>query len=82
MEAAKPKQQAKDTTTMAVVDIMNFEGKNVGQIDLPDAVFGARVNPTLQGRMYTGRIRRYALAKGRESDHLRSLLASRRFRSA
>jgi large subunit ribosomal protein L4 len=47
MEAAKPKRQAKDTTTMAVVDIMNLEGKNVGQIDLPDAVFGARVNPNL-----------------------------------
>jgi large subunit ribosomal protein L4 len=43
----KPKQQAKDTTTMAVVDIMNLEGRNVGQIDLPDAVFGARVNPNL-----------------------------------
>ncbi|MGD0908219.1 MAG: 50S ribosomal protein L4 [Candidatus Acidiferrales bacterium] len=43
----KRKQQAKDTTTMAVVDIMNLEGKSVGQIDLPDAVFGARVNPNL-----------------------------------
>ena len=32
---------------MAVVDIMNLEGKSVGQIDLPDAVFGARVNPNL-----------------------------------
>jgi large subunit ribosomal protein L4 len=32
---------------MAVVDIKNLEGKNVGQIDLPDAVFGAKVNPDL-----------------------------------
>jgi large subunit ribosomal protein L4 len=32
---------------MAVVDIMNLEGKSVGQIELPDAVFGARVNPNL-----------------------------------
>src|SRR5712671_3274170 len=32
---------------MAVVDIKNLEGKNVGQIDLPDEVFGARVNPNL-----------------------------------
>src|SRR5882724_7951935 len=32
---------------MAVVDIKNLEGKNVGQMDLPDAVFGARINPNL-----------------------------------
>ena len=32
---------------MAVVDIKNLEGKNVGQMDLPDAVFGANVNPNL-----------------------------------
>ncbi len=32
---------------MAVVDIKNLEGKNVGQIDLPDYVFGAKVNPDL-----------------------------------
>jgi large subunit ribosomal protein L4 len=32
---------------MAVVDIMNLEGKNVGQMDLPDYVFGARINPDL-----------------------------------
>jgi large subunit ribosomal protein L4 len=32
---------------MAVVDIKNLEGKNVGQIDLPDEVFGAKVNPNL-----------------------------------
>ena len=39
--------QAKDATTMAVVDIKNLEGKNVGQMELPDAVFGAKVNPNL-----------------------------------
>ncbi len=32
---------------MAVVDIKNLEGKNVGQIDLPDSVFKAKVNPNL-----------------------------------
>ena len=32
---------------MAVVDIVNLEGKNVGQMELPDAVFGAKVNPNL-----------------------------------
>src|SRR5882672_1561682 len=32
---------------MAVVDIKNLEGKNVGQIDLPDAVYRAKVNPNL-----------------------------------
>src|ERR1700734_3205497 len=32
---------------MAVLDIKNLEGKNVGQIDLPDEVFGAKVNPNL-----------------------------------
>jgi large subunit ribosomal protein L4 len=37
----------KDATTMAVVDIKNLQGKSVGQIDLPDAVFRAKVNPNL-----------------------------------
>jgi len=32
---------------MAVVDIKNLEGKSVGQIDLPDAVYAAKVNPNL-----------------------------------
>jgi len=32
---------------MAVVDIMNLEGKSVGQMDLPDYVFGAKINPNL-----------------------------------
>jgi len=32
---------------MAVVDIKNLEGKNVGQIELPDAVYKAKVNPNL-----------------------------------
>jgi len=32
---------------MAVVDIKNLAGKNVGQMDLPDYVFGAKVNPNL-----------------------------------
>ena len=32
---------------MAVVDIKNLAGKNVGQIDLPDAVYKAKVNPDL-----------------------------------
>ena len=32
---------------MAVVEIKNLEGKNVGQINLPDEVFAAKVNPHL-----------------------------------
>ena len=32
---------------MAVVDIKNLDGKNVGQLDLPDDVFKAAVNPNL-----------------------------------
>jgi len=32
---------------MAVVDIKNLAGKNVGQMDLPDYVFGAKINPDL-----------------------------------
>jgi large subunit ribosomal protein L4 len=32
---------------MAVVDIKNLQGKSVGQIDLPDSVFRARINPDL-----------------------------------
>ena len=32
---------------MAVVDVVNLEGKKVGQVELADAVFGAKVNPHL-----------------------------------
>jgi large subunit ribosomal protein L4 len=32
---------------MAVVDIKSLAGKNVGQLDLPDEVFRARINPDL-----------------------------------
>ena len=32
---------------MPVVDVMNLEGKKVGQVELADAVFAARVNPDL-----------------------------------
>ena len=32
---------------MAVVEIKNLAGKSVGQMDLSDAVFGAKVNPNL-----------------------------------
>jgi len=42
----------------------------------------ALVNATLKEGCIRGRVSRYALARGRESDHRRSLLASRRFRSA
>ena len=37
---------------MAVVDIKNLEGKSVGQIDLPDDVFRAKVNPNLLAYQY------------------------------
>ena len=32
---------------MPVVDVLNLSGKKVGQVDLADAVFGAKVNPHL-----------------------------------
>src|SRR5947209_8045049 len=32
---------------MPVVDVVNLEGKKVGQVDLAEAVFGAKVNPHL-----------------------------------
>src|SRR5438128_3324327 len=32
---------------MAVVDVMNLEGKKVGEVALADAVFAAKVNPHL-----------------------------------
>jgi len=32
---------------MPVVDVVNLEGKKVGQLELADAVFGAKVNPHL-----------------------------------
>src|ERR1700732_4417116 len=32
---------------MAVAEVLNLEGKNVGQVELADAVFGAKVNPYL-----------------------------------
>ena len=32
---------------MAVVEIKNLQGKNVGQVELPDAVYAAKVNPNL-----------------------------------
>ena len=32
---------------MPVVDVVNLEGKKVGQLELADAVFGAKVNPYL-----------------------------------
>ena len=32
---------------MPVVDVVNLDGKKVGQVELADAVFGAKVNPHL-----------------------------------
>jgi len=32
---------------MPVVDVVNLDGKKVGQLELADAVFGAKVNPHL-----------------------------------
>ena len=32
---------------MPVVDVINLDGKKVGQVELADAVFGAKVNPHL-----------------------------------
>ncbi len=46
---------------MPVVDVMNLEGKKVGQVELADAVFGAKVNQNLlheASRWYMREIRR------------------------
>ena len=46
---------------MPVVDVLNLNGKKVGQVDLADAVFGAKVNPHLlheASRWYQREIRR------------------------
>ncbi len=32
---------------MPVVDVVNLDGKKVGEVELADAVFGAKVNPHL-----------------------------------
>src|SRR5262249_30870888 len=37
----------KDKEIMPVVDVVNLDGKKVGQVELADAVFGAKVNPHL-----------------------------------
>src|ERR1700726_2099739 len=46
---------------MPVVDVVNLEGKKVGQVELADAVFGAKVNQNLlheASRWYMREIRR------------------------
>jgi large subunit ribosomal protein L4 len=46
---------------MPVVDVVNLEGKKVGQVELADAVFGAKVNPHLlheASRWYQAGLRR------------------------
>jgi large subunit ribosomal protein L4 len=46
---------------MPVVDVLNLSGKKVGQVELADAVFGAKVNPHLlheASRWYMRSIRR------------------------
>src|SRR5579863_9285393 len=46
---------------MPVVDVMNLEGKKIGQVELADAVFGAKVNQHLlheASRWYQREIRR------------------------
>jgi large subunit ribosomal protein L4 len=46
---------------MPVVDVVNLDGKKVGQVELADAVFGAKVNPHLlheASRWYMREIRR------------------------
>jgi large subunit ribosomal protein L4 len=46
---------------MAVVDVVNLDGKKVGQVELADAVFGAKVNPHLlheASRWYMRELRR------------------------
>jgi len=46
---------------MPVVDVVNLDGKKVGEVDLADAVFGAKVNPHLlheASRWYLNGLRR------------------------
>ncbi len=46
---------------MPVVDVVNLDGKKVGEVELADAVFGAKVNPHLQheaSRWYLNGLRR------------------------
>src|SRR6202007_57472 len=46
---------------MPVVDVVNLEGKKVGQVELADAVFGAKVNQHLlheASRWYLAGLRR------------------------
>ena len=46
---------------MPVVDVVNLDGKKVGQVELADAVFGAKVNPHLlheASRWYLAGLRR------------------------
>mgnify|MGYP003694547927 CR=1 FL=1 len=46
---------------MPVVDVVNLDGKKVGEVELADAVFGAKVNPHLlheASRWYLRRLRR------------------------
>src|ERR1700756_5256066 len=46
---------------MPVVDVVNLEGKKVGEVELADAVFGAKVNPHLlheASRWYLAGLRR------------------------
>src|SRR5450432_4623814 len=46
---------------MPVVDVINLDGKKVGQVDLADTVFGAEVNPHLlheASRWYLAGLRR------------------------
>src|SRR5258708_2790034 len=46
---------------MPVVDVVNLDGKKVGEVELADAVFGAKVNPHLlheASRWYLNTLRR------------------------
>src|SRR5580698_2887197 len=57
---------------MPVVDVLNLSGKKVGQVDLADAVFGAKVNPHLlheASRWYQREIRR-GTAKTKEKSEV------------
>src|SRR5712692_1466322 len=42
---------------MPVVDVVNLDGKKVGQVELADAVFGAKVNPHLLHEASRGYLR-------------------------
>jgi ribosomal protein L4 len=63
---------------MPVVDVVNLDGKKVGQVELADAVFGAEINTHLlheASRWYLNSLRR-GTAKTKDKRAVRALARS------